>query len=325
MKLTPMKFYWTMLIVITIAFTFSLFANPTTNDTRTPDTSEYIASSSSNNNTNSNVGDIVRPQENERGSWEVWAWKQNTQTVQLKWETIPTEKDNTWVAWGTRITQTEDEHVKQWNGSMYAIDIVTESWHAYFPKKYQEYFIVHIGSDSRIWNYIIIRHGNERWVYWHTVTSRSKWEYVQSTWANNILWQSNKSWLSTAKHIHIEKWLCPDKESKMKDCQNVSSTGQVAERNNALKAQRGWVTEKVSLWVSRGKEEVKNSERKSVSVSGSEVKVIACLNEKNMTIHPAKNSGSTGCFLGNGWAWKNIMLPPQKDLDIVQGNILRWL
>ena len=32
MKLTPIKFYWTALAVTTIAFTFSLFTNPTTDD-----------------------------------------------------------------------------------------------------------------------------------------------------------------------------------------------------------------------------------------------------------------------------------------------------
>jgi hypothetical protein len=34
-----------------------------------------------------------------------------------------------------------------------------------------------------------------------------------------------------------------------------------------------------------------------------------------MTIHEAKGSWSTACFLWKGWKWKNIMLPPQKDLD----------
>ena len=36
MKFKSIHFYWTALAVTTIAFTFSLFANPTTNDNNIP-------------------------------------------------------------------------------------------------------------------------------------------------------------------------------------------------------------------------------------------------------------------------------------------------
>jgi hypothetical protein len=46
--------------------------------------------------------------------------------------------------------------------------------------------------------------------------------------------------MSSAPHLHIERWTCPTKESKMKDCKNVSSEWTVAPRNRQLIEQRGW-------------------------------------------------------------------------------------
>ncbi len=157
-----------------------------------------------------------------------------------------------------RTTQTEDEHIQQWNGSMYAIDLVSSDWNAYLPKSHKEYIITHIGQDERIADYVIIRNGTERWVYGHTVTSRSKGVLINVEKDGSILGQSNVSGISTALHSHIELWRCPEKESKMKDCNNVSSTGEVAPRNKELKEQRGWI------WGSEEKRE--ESERESTPV-----------------------------------------------------------
>ena len=204
----------------------------------------------------------------------------------------------------TRITQTEDEHIKQWNGSMYAIDIVWD-WNSYFPDRYKEYFVVHIGKDERLWDYIIIRHDKERWVYWHTQTTRQAGDSIHTEKDWKVLGQYNTSWMSQWPHYHIERWICPSRESKMWECQNVSSEWTVAPRNRQLIEQRGW-------WEVQGsKEEVRHSEGKGIKAS-TEIKVIACLNEKDMTIHDT-NKGN--CFLWNWWKWKNIMLPPQKDID----------
>ena len=305
MKLTPMKFYWTALAVTITAFIFSLSFN-------------YPSYADSNNNIN-NTGMLpldvnVWINETWRDGEETWGGKQDIQTAQLGWLTVPTEKDNTWVDWGTRITQTEDEHVKQWNGSMYAIDVVTDSGDAYFPEAYNEYFIVHIWEDERLWNYIIIRHDKERWVFGHIVTSRPSGSYVLISEAGNVLWQYNKSGVSTAPHAHIEKWICPLQTSKMKDCSNISSTGQVAPRNKELKEQRGWVDRDASTDNER-KSDIPKLPKVTVQNWWDSVTVIACLNENDMTIHEAKGSWSTACFLWKGWKWKNIMLPPQKDLD----------
>lgn len=140
-----------------------------------------------------------------------------------------------------RITQWEEDHVNQWNGSMFAIDIVHDDGNAYLPDSHSEYVITHIGQDERIGDYIIIRNDKERWVYGHTVTSRSKGVLINVEKHGRVLGQSNLSGVSTALHTHIERWLCKEQESRMKDCDNVSSTWAIAERNEALKAQRGWV------------------------------------------------------------------------------------
>ena len=215
---------------------------------------------------------------------------------------IPTQSSKNWLErweWRrTRITQTEEKHIQQGNGSMYAIDIVSSDWNAYFPASHKEYIITHIGFDERIGDYVIIRNGTERWVYGHTITSRSKGVLINVEKDGSILGQSNLSGISTALHSHIELWRCPEKEYKMKDCNNVSNTGEVAPRNKELKEQRGWKEDE--------------SDRRTEKVSDN-IRVIGCLNEKDMTIHEP-NKGN--CFLGNGWRWKNIMIPPQKDLDM---------
>lgn len=165
----------------------------------------------------------------------VWDWKE---VEKVLGEKVPAKE-----SLQVRITQTESEHIKQWNGSMYAIDIVTPDWNAYFPESHNEYVITHIGSDERLGDYIIIRNGLNRWVYGHTVTSRSKGVLINVEKDGSILGQSNLSGISTAKHTHIERWVCPEKESKMKDCNNISTTGEIAERNRELKEQRGWIEE----------------------------------------------------------------------------------
>ena len=169
----------------------------------------------------------------------------NNSNIHSDSSVIPTQSSKNWLErweWRrTRITQTEEKHIQQGNGSMYAIDIVSSDWNAYFPASHKEYIITHIGFDERIGDYVIIRNGTERWVYGHTITSRSKGVLINVEKDGSILGQSNLSGISTALHSHIELWRCPEKEYKMKDCNNVSNTGEVAPRNKELKEQRGWI------------------------------------------------------------------------------------
>ena len=166
-----------------------------------------------------------------------------------------------------RVTQWEYEHVKQWQGSMFATDIVYPTKDIPFPDTYGDYLIYHIGQDKVIGDYIIIRHWKERWVYWHTQTSRKWWEWV--SWADGlVLWQSNLSWLTAWLHTHREYWVCKEQESKMKDCFNTSSKWEVAERNQAIIEQRGWGDKEKStevIWWSTEKNEVWEESKRVVS------------------------------------------------------------
>lgn len=230
---------------------------------------------------------------------DIWKW------IDDKEDTVPRTETTL-----SRITQTEDEHVKQGNGSMFAVDYVSSDWNAYFPEEHNEYIIHHIGFDERLGNYIIIRNDKTKWVFWHTVTSRKEGEYVNTKVDGNVLWQNDSSGLATAPHTHIEIWRCLNRESMIRDCDNVSSQWQVAPRNKELKEQRWWVS--VHKEAAKADKEVGwESKKESIKLTD-KVIVIKCLNEKTMTLH---EPNKWTCFLGKGWRWKNIMLPPQSHID----------
>lgn len=142
------------------------------------------------------------------------------------------------------ITQREDEHVTQWQWSVYAIDLhcgtTGNPQDVYFPtgKKYFE--ILAIGNDERIGDYIILKHWDIRYVFWHTVTSRKQGDKIDIEKDWNILGQENKSGMWNWYHAHIEQWKCPTNDSPISDCQNVSSTWEVNTKSDKLIEQRGW-------------------------------------------------------------------------------------
>jgi len=105
-----------------------------------------------------------------------------------------------------RITQDEDSHIKKGNGSMYAIDIACVRWKefsVYTPNNRNIYLLEKIWYDKRLWNFIVLRHWDLRWVYWHTTTNLHEW-YVFKWW--ELLWKTNISWISQNYHLHIELW-----------------------------------------------------------------------------------------------------------------------
>lgn len=301
MKFSYKHLFWIALITTFFAFSWSIYAQITKTDI-VYDNSLFVEQLIFNSNSYDTIPpdtsfntDLILSIVSERdrrgtkkstGTWEGNSISKNVGRL------LPEKDTRT-----RRITQSEIEHVKQWNGSMFAIDIVHDDGNAYLPDSHSEYVITHIGQDERIGDYIIIRNDKERWVYGHTVTSRSKGVLINVEKHGHILGQSNLSGVSTALHSHVERWICKEQESRMKDCDNVSSTWAIAPRNEALKAQRGWVEDS----------------KKEIVEAGTEVKVIKCLNEKDMTLHDTKG---WNCFLGKGWRWKNIMLPPQSHLDI---------
>ena len=48
------------------------------------------------------------------------------------------------------------------------------------------------------------------------------------------------------------------------------------------------------------------------AILSDKIQVVACLNEKKMTIHQPNNGN---CYLGKGGKWKNILLPPKSHID----------
>ncbi len=105
-----------------------------------------------------------------------------------------------------RITQWQDSHMKKWNGSMYAIDISCIRWQSfkvYTPDYFNTYVIEYIGQDKRLGNFLIIKHWEYRFVYWHTETDKNVWDRL---WKHEVLWSINTSGISTSEHLHIELW-----------------------------------------------------------------------------------------------------------------------
>jgi len=103
-----------------------------------------------------------------------------------------------------RITQDEESHMKKWNGSMFAYDIwCWWKFKVYTPTYFDVYVIEKIWYDERLWDYIILKHWDYRFVYWHTYTDLSIWDRLDT---KTILWETNKSWISTWHHLHIELW-----------------------------------------------------------------------------------------------------------------------
>jgi len=105
-----------------------------------------------------------------------------------------------------RITQDEESHIKKGNGSMYAYDIACIRWRSFevfTPTNRNIYLLEKIGYDKRLWNFIVLKHGDLRWVYWHTITTKSEWEVLKG---GELLWKTDISWLSQNYHLHIELW-----------------------------------------------------------------------------------------------------------------------
>lgn len=105
-----------------------------------------------------------------------------------------------------RITQNQEEHLKKWHWSMYAIDIACERWESfivYTPNYFDKYEIEYIGIDKRLWNFIILRSWDYRFIYWHTETKLNIWDRL---WKKQILGKTNISWMSENYHLHIELW-----------------------------------------------------------------------------------------------------------------------
>lgn len=140
-----------------------------------------------------------------------------------------------------RITQDEDSHIKKGNGSMFAYDIACEagkSFKVYTPNYFDKYEVEKIGYDKRLWDYLVLKHGDFRFVYWHTFTELKVWDRL---WKNQIVWKINKSWMSTGYHLHLELW---KRNSNIKFSHLQWKEIVASNKSDELRSQRWWITDK---------------------------------------------------------------------------------
>lgn len=105
-----------------------------------------------------------------------------------------------------RITQSEDSHHTQEGWNSFALDyacVQGVSYDVRAPDFKKEYIVAYIGHDSRLWDYIVLRHGDERYVFGHTQTTRKPGQRIEP---GDIIGQSNDSGHSKGIHTHAEYW-----------------------------------------------------------------------------------------------------------------------
>lgn len=105
-----------------------------------------------------------------------------------------------------RITQNEDSHIKKGGWSMYAYDIACIRWVSFevkAPTYRNVYLIEKVWYDQRLWNYVILKNSDLRFVYAHIQNTRDVWTLIYP-W--QTFWYTTLSWMSTNHHVHIETW-----------------------------------------------------------------------------------------------------------------------
>lgn len=105
-----------------------------------------------------------------------------------------------------RITQTEEEHIKEWNWSMFAYDIACIRWKSFevYALNFKDsYTIKKVWYDSIIWNHVVISNGDISIVYAHTISEFKEGDEIKS-W--QVLGYTDISWVSQNYHLHIELW-----------------------------------------------------------------------------------------------------------------------
>jgi len=132
-----------------------------------------------------------------------------------------------------RQTQSEDSHQTEKGGHSYALDIACVRGVSYdvpAPHFKDFYVIEKVSFGDKLGNYLILKHGDERYVYGHTQTSRKEGERVK---AGDIIGQSNNSGHSLGVHTHFEYWKNYINQTTIWDTRNNPYS-----RN--LCTQRGW-------------------------------------------------------------------------------------
>lgn len=107
----------------------------------------------------------------------------------------------------TRDSKTH-RHPDNWG--VYALDIHCEpygkSMSVFAPKHQTEYTIIDIGANEILWDYIVLKSGSLKYVFWHTKARESlhKWEIIHAV---EHLWDTTLTGKTTWYHLHYEVWL----------------------------------------------------------------------------------------------------------------------
>lgn len=114
-------------------------------------------------------------------------------------------KEILWLEW-CRTTQTEEEHISDRWGHVYAMDIACTKWQSFYikaPLWKNVYRVEEIWYDKRMWNYIILKHWEYRFIYWHSKPIDKIWDLIKPL---DVIWEVDKSWMSDNYHLHFELW-----------------------------------------------------------------------------------------------------------------------
>jgi len=105
-----------------------------------------------------------------------------------------------------RIVQSEDSHVTQKRGHVYATDIACDKWKSFTvsaPEWKKKYTVKAVWYEKRIGNYIILEQGVYMFVFGHT---NSPHKVGDSILAWTQIGYTDVSWVSENVHLHFELW-----------------------------------------------------------------------------------------------------------------------
>ncbi len=147
--------------------------------------------------------------------WEDFLWDleelhdTNESIVSENTYVVNSIQESFYLSW-CRVTQDSQSHILKKNWWMYATDVACIKWVSFdvkAPEFSETYTVLDIWTDKLLGNYIVIGWEDYRIVYWHTQTKLMVWDLV-NRWA--IIWNTDKSWASTAVHLHLELWKWDD-------------------------------------------------------------------------------------------------------------------
>lgn len=113
--------------------------------------------------------------------------------------------------WDCRVTNTKHKFPKD-NITFDAVDIACtkgESFPVYVPEWKNEYIVESIWYGTNLGNYIVLKHSNYRFVYWHT--KAREWlkvgDRIVPGISDMLIGYTDLSWYqNTNYHVHFELW-----------------------------------------------------------------------------------------------------------------------